>query len=97
VWLTKAEKVKTFTSVADPGCLSLILIFCPSRIPDLGSRIQKPQQKRGMKKIFCHTFFCSHKLHKIENDVIFEMLKKKIWPSIQRILEHFTQKFDTKL
>jgi hypothetical protein len=30
------------TSVADPGCLS--------RIPDLGSRIQKQQQKRGVKK-----------------------------------------------
>ncbi len=30
-------------SVADPGCLS--------RIPDLGSRIQKQQQKRGVKKI----------------------------------------------
>jgi hypothetical protein len=27
------------TSVADPGYLSRILIFYPSRIPDLGSRI----------------------------------------------------------
>jgi hypothetical protein len=26
--------------------------FYPSRIPDLGSRIQKPQQKRGVKKKF---------------------------------------------
>ncbi len=32
-------------SVADPGCLSRILIFS-FRIPDLGSRIQQ-QQKRG--------------------------------------------------
>ena len=31
-----------FTSVADPGCLSRILIL---PIPDLGSRIQKPQWK----------------------------------------------------
>ena len=39
-------------SVADPGCLSLIPDpdFYPSRIPDLGSRIKKQQQKRGVKK-----------------------------------------------
>ncbi len=44
------------SSVADPGCLSRILIFTPdpdfypSRIPDPGSRIQKQQQKREVKK-----------------------------------------------
>ncbi len=39
-------------SVADPGCLSRI------RDPDLyPSRIQKQQQKRGWRKICCHTFF----------------------------------------
>jgi hypothetical protein len=40
------------SSVADPGCLSRIQDpdFYPSRIPDLGSRIQKHQQKRGVKK-----------------------------------------------
>jgi hypothetical protein len=39
-------------SVADPGCLSRIPDpdFYPSWIPDLGSRIQKQQQKRGVKK-----------------------------------------------
>jgi hypothetical protein len=43
---------KKKTSVADPGCLSQIPEpdFYPSRIPDLGSRIQKQQQKRGAKK-----------------------------------------------
>ncbi len=42
-----------FISVADPGCLSRISDpdFYPSRIPDLGSRIQKQQQKRKVKKI----------------------------------------------
>jgi hypothetical protein len=77
--------------VADPGCLS--------RIPDPeffthpGSRIQKPQQKRRMKKkISFHTFFCSHKLHKIENYFIFEMLKEKIWPCFQIITEFTAQK-----
>ncbi len=44
--------------VADPGCLSRIPDpdFYPTRILDLGSRIQKQQQKRGVKKIWCHTF-----------------------------------------
>jgi hypothetical protein len=41
-------------SVADPGCLSRIPDpdFYPSRIPDLGSLIQKQQQKTGVKKKF---------------------------------------------
>jgi hypothetical protein len=75
------------TSVADLGCLSRILIFTHPR-----SRIQKQQQKRGVKKISCHPFFWSHTFHKIVNYFIFEMLKKKIWPNFQRILELFTQK-----
>jgi hypothetical protein len=40
----------------------------------------------------CHTFFCSHKFHKIEYYFIFDMLKKKIWPNFSRIMEVFTQK-----
>jgi hypothetical protein len=46
------EKIKAKNSVADPGCLSRIPDpdFYPSQIPDLGSRIQKQQQKRDVKK-----------------------------------------------
>jgi hypothetical protein len=49
---------------------SRILIYTHSGSPilDLGSRIQKQHQKRGVKKICCQTFFCSHK---IENYFIF--------------------------
>jgi hypothetical protein len=36
-------------------------------------------KERGEKKISCHTFFCSHKVHNIANYFIFLMLKKKIW------------------
>jgi hypothetical protein len=61
---------------------SQILIFTHP-----GSRIQKQQQKRGVKKISFHTFFCSHKFDKIVNYFIFEMLK-----NFQRIIELFTQK-----
>jgi hypothetical protein len=73
-------------SVADPGCLSRILIFYPSRIVDLGSRIQNI---RDDKKILPYPY-SSHKFHKIVNYFIFEMLKKKIWASFQRILEHLS-------
>jgi hypothetical protein len=61
------------------------------------SRIQKQQQKRGVKKILCHTFLCSHKFHKIVHYFSFEVLKKKIWANFQRIIELFTQKIVTKL
>ncbi len=81
-------------SVANPGCLSRILIFTHP-----GSRIPDPKiatKERGEKKIFSY-LFCSHKFHKIEKYFIFEMLKKKIWASFQRIIELFIQKFVTKL
>ncbi len=49
-------------------------------IPDPGSRIQKQEQKRGVKTNFLLYLFCSHKFHKIVNYFIFEILKTKIWP-----------------
>jgi hypothetical protein len=59
-------------SVEDPGSLSRILIFTHS-----GSLISDPGSKtatkeRGEKKIFCQTFFCSHKFHKIEIILFFK-------------------------
>jgi hypothetical protein len=79
------------SSVADPGCLS--------RIPNLGSRAQKQQQKRGVKKNCCSTvpFFIATNSHRIENYKFSELLKKKIWASLQIIVELFTQKIVTKL
>jgi hypothetical protein len=76
-------------SVADPGCLSRIPDpdFDPSQIPD-----PKTATKERGKKNCCHTFFCSHKFHIIENYFIFEMLKKKIWTNFQRIIKLFTKK-----
>jgi hypothetical protein len=79
-------------SVADPGCLFRILIFTHP-----GSRIQKQQQPRGVKKNLLSYLFCSHKFHKIGNYLIFEMLKKKLWANCQRIVELFAQKIVTKL
>jgi hypothetical protein len=47
--------------------------FYPSQILDP----KTATNARGENKISCHTFFRSHKFHKIENYLIFEMLKKK--------------------
>jgi hypothetical protein len=69
-------------SVADPVCLS---------------RIQKRQQKRGVKKNLLSYLFSSYKFHKIENYLIFYLLKKKIWANFQRNIALFTQKFVPKL
>ncbi len=80
--------------MADPGCLSRIPDpdFYPSRIPDLGSRIQKQQQKRGVKKNCCHTFFCSYKFRKIEYYFIFKMPNKKFGPILSKELLKFLPK-----
>ncbi len=86
-------------SVANPGCLSRILILPilnpGSRIPDPGSK--KSNKREGGKKIWCHTFLCSNKFHKIVHYFSFKVLKKKIWANFQRIIELFTQKIVTKL
>ncbi len=70
-------------SVADLGCLSPIPDpdFCPSRIPDPGSK--NSNKREGRKKICCPTgtSFCNHKYHKIENYFIFlKWCRKKFGP-----------------
>jgi hypothetical protein len=57
-------------SVADPGCLSRILIFTHSgsRIPDLGYRIPDPKtatKERGEKKIFVMPFYVATNFTKL--------------------------------
>ncbi len=78
--------------MADPGCLSRILIFTHpgSRISDPGSKNSNKRER--LKKISCHTFLCSHKFHKIVNYFSFELLKRNIWANFQRIIELFTKK-----
>ncbi len=62
-------------SVTDLGCLSRIpnLDFCPSRI--LSPRSKNSNKKRGVKTDLL-SFFCSHKNHKIESYINFELVKK---------------------
>ncbi len=77
-----------------PGSRILIFTHPGSRIPDPGSRIRKQQQKRGVKNICIHTFFCSHKYHKIENYFSFEMQKKKVLAnSLPKKLSLSSQKY----
>ncbi len=63
-------------------------------IPDPG--FKKSNKSEWMKKNLLY-HFCNHKFHKIENYIIFEMLKKIIWANFQRIKELFTQKIVYKL
>jgi hypothetical protein len=98
VWLRHYRRsylTTSFTTVLRirdvcPG--SRILIFTHR-----GSRIQKQQQKRGVKKNLMSYLLCSHKFHKIVHYFGFEVLKKKIWANFQRIIELFAQKIVTKL
>ncbi len=84
-----------FGSVADPGCLSRIPDpdFYPSRIPDLGIPDPKTVTKERGKKNLLSYFFCSHKFHKIEYYVIFEMVKKKFGPISKELLKFLPKKF----
>jgi hypothetical protein len=84
-------------SVADPGCLSRILIFTHpgSRISDPGSK--NSIKREGLKKISCHNLLCSHKFHKIAHYFSFHVRKKKIWANFQRNIELFSHKIVNKL
>jgi hypothetical protein len=80
--------------VADPGCLSRILIFTHprSRIPDPKTAMKDI----GEKNLLSYLFFGVINFTKF-NYFIFEMLLKKIWANFQRIIELFTQKIVSKL
>jgi hypothetical protein len=49
-----------------PGSQILIFTHPGTRIPDLGSRIQKQQQKRGVKKIVVIPFFVAKNFTKLK-------------------------------
>jgi hypothetical protein len=83
------------SSVADPGCLSRILIFTHP-----GSRIPDPKtatKERGEKKLDVKPFYVATKFNKIVNYFSFDVLKKKMWANFQRIIELLTKKIVKKL
>ena len=77
------KKPRSGMFIPDPGYW-----FLP--IPDPGSK--NSNKREGWKKIWCHTFLCSHKFHKIVHYFSFEVLKKKIWANFQRIIELLPKK-----
>jgi hypothetical protein len=61
-------KFSTYNVDAGNHCLGSgmfipVPYFYPSRIPDLG--LEQSQQRKQVEKIYCPTFFCSKKYHKI--------------------------------
>jgi hypothetical protein len=71
-----------------------------TRIPDPRSRIpdlKTDTTERDEKKIVVLPFFCSHKNHKNENYINFELVKKKIWANLQRVIELSAQTIVIKL
>ncbi len=77
-----------------PG--SRILIFTHP-----GSRIQKQEQKRGVKKICCHNFLCSHKFHKLQDFLAFQpllvpfILRRPLKRRFRQLLSHLErEKYD---
>jgi hypothetical protein len=69
-------------SVADPGCLSRILIFTHS-----GSRIPDPkhQQKRGGKKLVVKPFFLATNFTKLIIILLFKCWRKKFGPVFEEL------------
>ncbi len=75
-----------------PGSRILIFVHPGSRSPD-----PKTATKERSEKNLLSYLFCSHKNHKIENYINFELVKKKIWANLQRFIELSTQKIVIKL
>jgi hypothetical protein len=61
--------------------------------PDGGGGVGQPKMCIPPGKILGTPLSYGTFFHKIENYIIFEMLKKTIWASFQRIIELFTHKF----
>jgi hypothetical protein len=80
----RVDQVRHYGSVADPGCLSRILIFIHP-----GSRIHQQHQKRG-EKIFGPVIFCSYKYYNIVRNFVFEQVKKIYLAKILRIIILFS-------
>ncbi len=94
ICLGEAEVLTIFWSVADPGCLSRILIFTHpgSRISDPGSK--NSNKRQVWKKSVVIPFYVATNFTKLK---IILVLKRWIWADFQRIIEPFTQKIVTKL
>jgi hypothetical protein len=81
--------IKEIGSVADPGCLSRILIFTHP-----GSWIQKQYQKREIEKKICyHTFFGVTNFSKLNIMLFLKWYRKKFGPIFKELLKFLPKKF----
>ncbi len=76
-----------YHSVADPGCLSWILIFTHS-----GSRIQKQQQKRGGEKKFVILLFVATNFTKLKIILFLKCWRKTIGSIFKELLKFLPKK-----
>ncbi len=76
-----------YSSVADPGCLSRILIFTHP-----GSQIQKQQQKRGVKKNLMSYLFVQPQISQNCTFFQFRSAKEKKFGPIFKELQNFLPK-----
>jgi hypothetical protein len=77
--LVKLRSVMAPASVADPGCLSRILIFVHP-----GSRIQKQQQRGGGKIFLTFLFFVATNFTKLKIILFRKKIKMKILSGLSR-------------
>ncbi len=79
------ETIKNGTFIPDPD-------FYPFRIPDLGSRIQKQQQKRGVKKnLLSKPFFVATNFTKLKIILFFKCWRKNLGQFSKNYRTFFTK------
>ncbi len=84
----RERKKAVKNSVADPGCLSRILIFTHP-----GSRIQKQQQKRGAKKKFVVlTLYVATNFTKLQIILVLKCWRKNLGQIFKELLNFLPQK-----
>ncbi len=81
-------------SVADPGCLSRILIFTHpgSRISDPGSRIQNSYKREGWKKNVVKHFFVATNFTKCKTILLLDCSRKKFRPNFKELWNFLLKK-----
>jgi hypothetical protein len=79
------QKSCLYYSVADPGCLTRILIFTHSgsRIPDLGSK--NSNKREGWKKFVVKPFFVAKNFTKLKIILFFKWWRKKFGPVFKEL------------
>jgi hypothetical protein len=79
-WVKQYRQLLPIRSVADPGCLSQILIFVHPKTAT---------KERGEKNVLFYVFFVATNITKFKFILFLNWRRKKIWANLQRIIEPF--------